>query len=150
MQKHLLPTKWQTPRHFGFPNRRFQSADDRKRYASFCPEERVHFAKWTAGAKSATRRAPKLLVCNCQTSAEKSGNFTAEVGEVLWCVFQTSCNEDIFSLRFARYSQLFYNFAMRKVIKQPRRRHFRILSEIYNNFVAKPKTHELCNISFLL
>ena len=40
--------------------------------------------------KSATRRATKLLVSKCKTSAEKSGNFSAEVGEVLWCVFQAS------------------------------------------------------------
>ena len=42
----------------------------------------------------------KLLVGNSQTSAENFGNFTAEVAEVLWCVFQTSCKEVIFSCFF--------------------------------------------------
>jgi hypothetical protein len=37
--------------------------------------------------KSATRRATKLLVSKCKTSAEKLLDFTAEVGEVLLSVF---------------------------------------------------------------
>ena len=37
--------------------------------------------------KSATRRLLKHLVSNCPTSAEKLLDFTAEVGEVLSCVF---------------------------------------------------------------
>ncbi len=43
--------------------------------------------------KSAIRRATKLLVSKCKTSAEKSGNFSAEVAEVLLCVFQASRKE---------------------------------------------------------
>ena len=46
--------------------------------------------------KSATRRAPKLLVSNCQSSAEKLPDFSAEVGEVLLCVFLTSHKVFIF------------------------------------------------------
>ena len=53
-------------------------------HASSCPEGRVHFGKWTAGVKPATRRAPKLLVSNCPSSAEKLGIFSAEVGQLLW------------------------------------------------------------------
>ena len=65
--------------------------------------------------KSTTRRLLKLLVSNCQTSAEKLPDFSAEVGEVLLCVFLTLFKVFIFCLLFVRYSQLFYNFAMRKV-----------------------------------
>ena len=36
------------------------------------------------GQKPATRQAPKLLVSNCQSSAEKLGIFSAEVGQLLW------------------------------------------------------------------
>ena len=36
------------------------------------------------GWKPATRRAPKLLVSNCQSSAEKLAKFSAEVGQLLW------------------------------------------------------------------
>ena len=53
-------------------------------HASSCLERRVHLGKWTAGVKTATRRAPKLLVSNCQSSAEKLGIFSAEVGQLLW------------------------------------------------------------------
>ena len=42
------------------------------------------------GRKSGTCRLPKLLVSNCQTSAEKLPDFSAEVGEVLLSVSQTS------------------------------------------------------------
>ena len=50
--------------------------------------------------KSATRWLLKLLVSNCQTSAEKSGNFSAEVGEVLLCVFFTPFKVFIFCLHY--------------------------------------------------
>ena len=43
-----------------------------------------------------TRPSGKVHVCNCPTSAEKSGNFSAEVGEVLWSVFLSSRKEVIF------------------------------------------------------
>jgi hypothetical protein len=46
--------------------------------------------------RSATHRATKLLVSNCQTSAEKLPDFSAEVAEVLWCVFSSSRMEIIF------------------------------------------------------
>ena len=46
--------------------------------------------------KSATCRLLKLLASNCQTSAEKLPDFTAEVGEVLLSVSQTSRKEVIF------------------------------------------------------
>ena len=36
------------------------------------------------GQKPATRRAPKLLQSNCQSSAEKLAKFSAEVGQLLW------------------------------------------------------------------
>ena len=45
------------------------------------------------GRKSGTRRLVKLLQSNWQTSAEKSGNFSAEVAEVLLSVSQTSRKE---------------------------------------------------------
>ena len=50
--------------------------------------------------KSATRRLLKLLVSNCQTSAEKLPDFTAEVGEVLLCVFLTPFKVFIFCLHY--------------------------------------------------
>ena len=50
--------------------------------------------------KSATRRLLKLLVSNCQTSAEKLPDFSAEVGEVLLCVFLTPHKEVIFCLHY--------------------------------------------------
>ena len=40
----------------------------------------------------------KVHVCSCPTSAEKSGNFSAEVGEVLWSVFKTSFERLFFAL----------------------------------------------------
>ena len=43
--------------------------------------------------KSATCRLLKLLQSNCQTSAEKLPDFSAEVGEVLLCVFLTPRKE---------------------------------------------------------
>ena len=46
--------------------------------------------------KSATRRLLKLLVSNCQSSAEKLPDFSAEVGEVLLCVFLTSRKDVVF------------------------------------------------------
>ena len=46
--------------------------------------------------KSATRRLVKLLVSNCQTSAEKLPDFSAEVAEVLLSVFLTHRKEVIF------------------------------------------------------
>ena len=42
------------------------------------------------GCKSTTRWLLKLLVSNCKTSAEKLPDFSAEVGEVLLSVSQTS------------------------------------------------------------
>jgi hypothetical protein len=50
--------------------------------------------------KSATRRILKLLVSNCQTSAEKLPDFSAEVGEVLLCVFLTPFKVFIFCLHY--------------------------------------------------
>ena len=47
----------------------------------------VRFARWIAGAKISHSSACKTLVSNCPTSAEKLLDFTAEVGEVLSCVF---------------------------------------------------------------
>ena len=44
------------------------------------------------------RPSGKVHVCNCPTSAEKSGNFSAEVGEVLWSVFRTSFERLFFAL----------------------------------------------------
>ena len=46
--------------------------------------------------KSGTRRILKLLVSNCQTSTEKLPDFSAEVGEVLLCVFLTSRKDVVF------------------------------------------------------
>ena len=48
------------------------------------------------GQKSATRRLVKLLQSNWPTSAEKLPDFTAEVDEVLSCVFLTSRKEVVF------------------------------------------------------
>jgi hypothetical protein len=48
------------------------------------------------GCESATRRLAKLLVSNCQTSAEKLPDFTAEVGEVLLSVSLSSHKEVVF------------------------------------------------------
>ena len=45
-----------------------------------------------------TRPSGKVHVCSCPTSAEKSGNFSAEVGEVLWSVFKTSFERLFFAL----------------------------------------------------
>ena len=50
--------------------------------------------------KSATCRLLKLLASNCQTSAEKLPDFTAEVGEVLLCVFLTPFKVFIFCLHY--------------------------------------------------
>ena len=64
----------------------------------FAPKDASISPSGLQGRESAARRAPKLLVSNCQTSAEKSGNFTAEVGEVLLSVFLTPRIEVIFLL----------------------------------------------------
>ena len=61
-----------------------------QRHSSFC-------ANGLQARKSATRRLLKLLVSNCQTSAEKLPDFSAEVGEVLLCVFLTPHKEVIFA-----------------------------------------------------
>ena len=45
-----------------------------------------------------TRPSGKVHVCSCPTSAEKSGNYSAEVGEVLWSVFKTSFERLFFAL----------------------------------------------------
>jgi hypothetical protein len=58
---------------------------------------RVHLPSGLQRQKSATRLATKLLVSNCKTSAEKSGNFTAEVGEVLLYVFLIPRKEVVFA-----------------------------------------------------
>ncbi|MBQ5621643.1 MAG: hypothetical protein IIU92_03365 [Bacteroidaceae bacterium] len=52
---------------------------DSQRHASILPSG-------LQGRKSATCRLPKLLVSNCQSSAEKLPDFSAEVAEVLLSV----------------------------------------------------------------
>lgn len=68
----------------GTPQARFHNLQ------STCPNGRVDLY-------APTNSPEKLLQSNCPTSAENSGNFTAEVGKVLLCVFQTSCVEVVFS-----------------------------------------------------
>ncbi len=72
--------------------------------ATFCSRVSQHHSSFCANGlqarKSATRRLLKLLVSNCQTSAEKSGNFSAEVGEVLLCVFLNPSQGGYFCLLY--------------------------------------------------
>ena len=72
--------------------------------AKSCSQVSQHHSSFCANGlqvrKSATRRRLKLLVSNCQTSAEKLPDFTAEVGEVLLCVFLTPFKVFIFCLHY--------------------------------------------------
>jgi hypothetical protein len=66
----------------------------------FAPKDASILPSGLQAQNSATRRAPKLLVCNCPTSAEKLPDFSAEVCEVLLSVFKTSRKEVIFFFAF--------------------------------------------------
>ena len=55
-----------------------------------------NFPRGLQGRKSGTCRLPKVLVSNCQSSAEKLPDFSAEVGEVLLSVFLIPRKEVVF------------------------------------------------------
>ena len=73
--------------------------------------------------KSATRRLLKLLVSNCQTSAEKLPDLSAEVGEVLLCVFLTLSRCLFFACIMFVIHNYFVNLQCERCNKHPRRRY---------------------------
>ena len=96
----ILPHK--PKRQLSTPRVRFAQTDE-----SFEPNGRVYLY-------APTNSPEKLLQSNCPTSAEKLGNFTAEVGEVLLSVFLIPRKEVIFVSYFVCKIEK-YEFVFNKI-----------------------------------